>query len=142
MIIPGQPRERTAQDQALATRARKLSRELAWVDFGRPAVEVSARIRGMSPWPGVQVELFDRTGKSRVTAAILKCVASPSSAANPSEYAGKVLEDRSVACAIGSVQIRTVQPAGKKPMDLQAFANGYGFGPDARLRSVVTASQK
>lgn len=134
--------QRVPQDQALATRVRKLSREQAWVDFGRSAAEVSARIRGMSPWPGVQVELFDRTGKSRVTAAILKCVASPSAAAHPAEHVGQVLADRSVACAIGSVQILTVQPAGKKPMDLQAFANGYGFGPDARLRSVVTASQK
>jgi hypothetical protein len=29
-----------------------------------------------------------------------------------------------------------VQPAGKKGMDLQALANGYRYGPGARVASV------
>jgi methionyl-tRNA formyltransferase len=48
-----------------------------------------------------------------------------------------VLADRTVACGTGSLEIQLIQPAGKKAMELQAFANGYGFGPGARLRSVV-----
>jgi methionyl-tRNA formyltransferase len=56
---------RVGQDKALATRAPKLSREMAWVDFSHPAAAVSARIRGLSPWPGVQVELIDAAGMSR-----------------------------------------------------------------------------
>ncbi len=69
---------RAAQDRLLATRAPKLSREMAWVDFTESAARVSARIRGMSPWPGVQVELLDATGKLRTTATVLKCRASGS----------------------------------------------------------------
>ena len=128
---------RVAQDPARATRARKLSREMAWVDFGRPAAAVSARIRGMSPWPGVQVELVDAGGRPRVQATIVKCQATGSEAAHGAEEWGRVLGDRSVACGAGSVEILLIQPAGKKVMELGAFANGYGFGAGARVRSVV-----
>ncbi|MBM4112606.1 MAG: methionyl-tRNA formyltransferase, partial [Phycisphaerae bacterium] len=41
-----------AQDEAEATRARKLSRDDAWVDFSWAAERVAARINGLSPWPG------------------------------------------------------------------------------------------
>ncbi len=41
------------QDESQATRARKLSRADAWVDFREPARLVAARINGLSPWPGV-----------------------------------------------------------------------------------------
>jgi methionyl-tRNA formyltransferase len=129
--------ERIIQEEAKATRARKLSRELAWVDFAQSAEIASARIRGLSPWPGVQVEVLDAAGKSRGPATILKCQASPSQAAHGSEDCGRVLADRTVACGTGSLEIQLIQPAGKKAMELQAFANGYGFGPGARLRSVV-----
>jgi methionyl-tRNA formyltransferase len=137
--LAGKTVRRVPQDHALATRARKLSREQAWVDFTQPAAVVSARIRGMSPWPGVQVELVDAAGKSRAQATILKCVATASAASHLPDQVGKVLPDRSVACGTGTLQILAIQPAGKRPMDLQAFANGYGFGPGARLRSVVPA---
>ncbi|MCL2640088.1 MAG: methionyl-tRNA formyltransferase [Phycisphaerales bacterium] len=128
---------RTPQDHALATRAPKLSRELAWIDFNQSAAVVSARIRGLAPWPGVQVQLTDVQGKPRTVVTILKCQASSSDHAHPSEQRGMVLPDKTVACAVGSVEILAVQPQGKKPMDLVAFANGYGYGPGARLSSLV-----
>jgi methionyl-tRNA formyltransferase len=128
---------RVPQDSARATRAQKLSRELAWVDFGQPAAIVSARIRGMSPWPGVQVELIDAAGKPRVQATILKCQATSSTAAHAPGECGRVLDDRTIACAIGSMHILTIQPAGKKAMDERAFANGYGLACGARIRSLV-----
>ncbi|MBL8757990.1 MAG: methionyl-tRNA formyltransferase, partial [Phycisphaerae bacterium] len=45
------------QDESRATRAPKLSRADAWVDWGRPAREVRARIHGLTPWPGVSVTI-------------------------------------------------------------------------------------
>jgi len=127
---------REAQDEAAASKARKLSRELAWVDFTQPAALVSARMRGLSPWPGVQLELVDAAGKSRGMATVLKCIA-VGEAVHAPDTCGGVLADRTVACGSGSLQIITVQPAGKKAMDLQAFANGYGFTPGARVKSIV-----
>jgi methionyl-tRNA formyltransferase len=128
---------RTPQDHAAATRARKLSREIAWVDFTQPAPLVSARIRGMSPWPGIQVEFIDSHAKPRTQATILKCRVTPSNSPHASQDCGKVLPDRSIACGIGSLEILTIQPAGKKPMDLQPFANGYGLSTGAHFKSVV-----
>ncbi len=128
--------ERIAQDPQQATRAPKLSREKAWVDFSQTAAAASARIRGMSPWPGVQVELVDATGKARAVATVLKCRAVGEKVHDPAQ-GGLVLADRTVVCGKGSLELLTVQPAGKKPMEIAAFANGYGFGPRARLRSVV-----
>ena len=128
---------RVEQDRALATRAPKFTREIARVDFGQPARRVSARLRGMSPWPGVQVELADETGKVRTVATVLKCRANGSTAEHSMEQWGRVLEDRTVACASGSIELLMVQPVGKRAMDVRAFANGYGLAARARLRSVV-----
>jgi methionyl-tRNA formyltransferase len=128
--------KRVEQDAALATRAPKLSREKAWVDFGKGAREVSARIRGMSPWPGVRVEVVDGEGKVRTVATVLKCRAVEGGRHEP-EKCGVVLGDRTVACGEGRLELITVQPAGKKAMELGAFANGYGLAAGARLRSVV-----
>jgi methionyl-tRNA formyltransferase len=83
----------------------------------------------------VQVELTDAGGKVRVVATVLKCRATGSEAMHSD--VGVVLADRTVACGLGSLEITTVQPVGKKGMDLKAFANGYGFGEGARLQSVV-----
>ncbi len=124
---------RQAQEKALATRAPKLTRDMAWVDFGQPAQVVSARLRGMSPWPGVQVELLDDAGSVRAVATVLKCRASTSSATHSPEAHGQVLADRTVACGIGSLELLTVQPVGKRAMEGRAFANGYGFVPGVRL---------
>jgi len=128
---------RVVQDPLLATRAPKLSREMAWVDFVSPAAIVSARIRGLSPWPGVQVEVVDAGGKLRATATVLKCRATGLRTQHGVEEWGMVLGDRSVAWGVGSVELMVVQPVGKKAMELGAFANGYGFGAGARVRGVV-----
>ena len=131
---------RIVQDELQSTRAPKLSREMAWVDFRQPAAAVSARIRGLSPWPGVQVELVDPSGKPRALATILQCQAAngrDATVVHAAEDCGRVLSDLSVACGTGALQLLTVHPQNKKPMELAAFANGYGFAPGARLRSVV-----
>jgi methionyl-tRNA formyltransferase len=128
--------ERLAQDPARATRAPKLRREMAWLDWTRPATEVSARIRGLSPWPGVQVELLDSTGKPRVQATILKCRASGSAVHAP-DQCGALLDPKTIACGTGAVELLTIQPAGKKPMDIAAFANGYHLAAAMRFRGLV-----
>jgi methionyl-tRNA formyltransferase len=85
----------------------------------------------------VQVELVDATGKSRGVVTILKCQATDSRASHGADACGRALADRSIACGTGSIELITLQPQGKKPMDLQAFANGYGLAAGAWLKSVV-----
>lgn len=131
---------RTPQDPAQKSKAPKLFREMAWVDWSQPAPLVSARIRGLTPWPGVAVELIDPSGKPRIQATIQKCRAEPGPI-HPPEKCGSVLPDKSIACATGSLEILTIQPHGKKPMDLAAFANGYSYAAGAKLKSVVPPAQ-
>jgi methionyl-tRNA formyltransferase len=129
--------KRTPQDHSKKSRAMKLSREMAWIDFTKPAAIVSARIRGLSPWPGVQVNLIDSAGKQRVAATIVKCRSAKSNAAHAPEKCGEVLSDLTIACGEGSIELITMLPAGKKAMDAKSFANGYGLAPGARLQSVM-----
>ncbi len=126
----------TPQDAAQRSAAPKLSRQLAWIDFAQDAPHVCARIRGLSPWPGCAVQLFDPTGKLRTQATIHKCQVKEAHSIHPPHLQGTILADRSVACAIGSIELLTIQPAGKKTMDTKSFANGYGLDPGAKLVSV------
>lgn len=132
--------QRIPQDPALKTRAPKLHREMAWVDFTQPAELVSAKIRGLSPWPGVQVELTDITGKPRTRATILKCRAKPGDT-HEKEKCGHILHDHTIACGTGSLEIMTIQPAGKKAMNAIAFANGYGLSQGMMVKSVIEKPQ-
>jgi methionyl-tRNA formyltransferase len=45
------------QDHPRATLAPILKKEDGWLDFGAPAAEVSARARGVDPWPGPTASL-------------------------------------------------------------------------------------
>jgi len=133
------------QDHTLATRAPKLSREIALIDFNQSAAMGSARVRGLSPWPGVQVQLApppSAQGKPRIVATILKCQASSSNQVHSPEERGMILLDKTVACAVGSIELLIVQPQGKKPMDLAAFANGYSYAPGARFGSLIPVPPK
>lgn len=93
----------TAQDESAATRARKLSRDDAWVDFGQPPRLVAARINGLSPWPGIDAEV---EGKPL-----------------------KILRARAVEVgAMGEkLELLEVQPPGKRAMPWMDYVRGMRF---------------
>ena len=45
------------QEDALATLAPKLNREMARPDFTRSALELHRQVRGLHPWPGVELQI-------------------------------------------------------------------------------------
>lgn len=53
----------TAQEDALATLAPKLSRELARLDFTKSALELHRQVRALQPWPGVEFTLANTVVK-------------------------------------------------------------------------------
>ena len=108
------------QDESLVTRARKLSKEDAVVDFARPARECRARIHGLNPWPGVGVMFH----VEQLRLARAKDESIPPEQAVPP---GTILDAGSglVACAPGSaLRLLEVQPAGKRVMPWADFARG------------------
>jgi methionyl-tRNA formyltransferase len=67
-LARGDARE-TEQDDRQATAAPKLSAADRKIDWGRPAVEVANKIRGMFPWPGCRVKIGEKSkqGGNEVT---------------------------------------------------------------------------
>lgn len=113
---------RAAQDPALASYARKLTREDGVVPWEEPSGRVFDRIRGMTPWPGAHT-LF----KGRVL-HILR--AEPGDGRGRRGEPGVIvrLDDArgiEVATGDGTVWLLEVKPEGKGAMDAASFARGY-----------------
>jgi methionyl-tRNA formyltransferase len=115
------------QSEALATRARKLSRADAWAEFSATADAVRARINGLSPWPGCAVRV--ESHELKVLRAVCR---------NPDGVLGtpgEVLADGTVACGRGSVQLLEVQPPGGTCMAFDAWRRGRNLSTGALLVS-------
>jgi methionyl-tRNA formyltransferase len=109
------------QDHSRATYAPKVDREMARLDWSRPAVEIARYIRGLDSWPGAwsegpggrQVKFFRPRVEVRAGAP------------------GEVLDvDPEVGILIGAgkeaVRVREVQPAGKRRMEAGEWIRGRG----------------
>ena len=111
------------QPEAGVTYASKIDKAEAHIDWTRPASEVAALIRGLSPFPGAWTEI----GGERVKfhgALIAEGAGRP----------GEVLDDQlRIACGAGAVQITRAQRAGKTAQDVDAFLRGLSVGKGALL---------
>ncbi|MGD9689019.1 MAG: methionyl-tRNA formyltransferase [Phycisphaerales bacterium] len=117
------------QDEALVTRARKLSRADAWVDFGATAEECRRRINGLSPWPGVTAGLLGKHLKL-VRADTQKTEGEPR---EPGRFADP--STGAVWCGDGAIcRILEVQPAGGVVMSWAEFARGGGRKVDGSMK--------
>ena len=119
------------QRQEMVSKAPKISKAMAWVDFTAPAEAVSARVRGLSPWPGCQVRFISPDGSKSIAAQLLRCRAEQ----NGIGPAGTILENLTAACGQGAIQLMDIVPPGRRPMDAKAFANGYGLKPGWQIKS-------
>lgn len=99
---------------------RPLTKADGWLDWHRPATELERHIRAMSPWPRGWTSSDEATTLQIHRASI---VANPSGA-KPGESvvsAGRALV---IACGVDALRLETVQPAGGRPMDGEAFLAG------------------
>lgn len=114
------------QDDALATYAAKLAKADGLVDWNRPAVEVHAHVRGVTPWPAAHFTLcLEGRKPMRVTiepGAIGPELEKPVPAGS---LVGLVDGALAFACSDRLYLVRTIRPADKKPMDAAAFWCGY-----------------
>lgn len=107
---------RIPQNEAEASYAPMLSREISQVDFDKTANEVHNLVRGLSPWPVAQTTLEGKRVKL-ISTRVSKLSGAP----------GEIVETSplTVACGEGSVEILTLQLEGKKAMDSKAFLMGH-----------------
>ncbi|MEM9851157.1 MAG: methionyl-tRNA formyltransferase [Pseudomonadota bacterium] len=106
----------TPQPEDGVTYAAKIDKAEARIDWTRPAAEVDAHIRGLSPFPGAWFQV----GSERVK--VLASRLAQSDAAP-----GTVTQGTTVACGAGAVALTKLQRAGKGPMEAEAFLNGFAL---------------
>ncbi|MDW3117540.1 MAG: methionyl-tRNA formyltransferase [Roseovarius pacificus] len=105
------------------TYAEKIDKSEARLDWTRPAAEVDAHIRGLSPFPGAWCE---------VNGERIKLLAS--TVAEGRGVPGEVLDDvLTVACGAGAVRLLRLQRAGKGAQDAETFLRGMNVPAGARL---------
>ena len=137
------------QDEALVTKARKLSRADAWVDFAAGAQVVTRRINGLAPWPGVdallQVSEPDLPLKlwqaKPVGQIVMQAMTLPSDS-----RPGTLLDARAGIVLCGPAggptlaQLLKVQVAGGRVVTWPEFASGRSWVGSPRLSSQVPSA--
>ncbi len=130
-----------------ASKAPKLTRKDAWVDFYRPALELHNRVRGLAAGPRAFIQL--ETTKMAVTLirTVIPSSRAPKNergkgATPPKEAAGTILFiDKKygilVQCLPGQIWIDVVQPEGKRQIPAADFVNGLRLKLGDRLRCIA-----
>ncbi len=138
------------QDKALVTKAPKLKKEDGLIDWTRTAEQVCCQIRAMQPWPTAYTFLH-RFGKAPVRVLITAAVPFPSRH-EPMILPGVLFNDSQTPKSLfvtsglmhpeegNVVEIKDLQPAGKKRMSAEEFLRGHKlqlgdrFGPETLER--------
>lgn len=110
----------TEQDDAAATYAEKIDPSERRLDPARPAVELAATVRALTPHIGAYLEMAngERLGVRRARAVDV----SVRTGAVKSEW-GALL----VGCCRGALRLEVVQPSGGKPMPVDAYLRGHSL---------------
>ena len=113
----------TPQGEDGVVYAAKIDKAEARIDWARPAAELDAHIRGLSPFPGAWCEGEDQRIK------ILLAVPEAGEGAP-----GTMLDaDGLVACGEGALRLLRLQRAGKPAMDRADFLRGFPLAQGTRL---------
>ncbi len=108
------------QDNRLATKAPKLTREICRIDWSRRAIDVHNLVRALSPSPGAWTTLRGESVK------ILKAKYIDVADRHPP---GEILacdpeEGLIIACGEGNIEVLKIQTAGKRPLEARVFLRG------------------
>jgi methionyl-tRNA formyltransferase len=108
------------QDEAEATYAEKIDAAERRLDPSRPATELAAAVRALTPHVGAYLETADgeRLGVRRARAVDV----SVKTGAVKSEW-GALL----IGCCRGALRLEVVQPPGGKPMPVDAYLRGHAL---------------
>ena len=114
------------QDAAAVSKAPRLNKAEARIDFDRPGRLLDAHVRGMQPWPVAFLEV-DAGGKTPVRVQVLGVKFLEGEM--DGRAAGELRVDPSgvqVRCRDGAILLTRVKPAGKREMAGADWARGLG----------------
>ncbi len=124
-IFSGNPTTPIPQDETRATHAPMLTKADGYIDWARSALEVHARIRGVTPWPGAQ-SIFLLPGNKRISVQLQPGeVGCNISGLVPGTVLGLRGEQLVIACTDKEYLLSRLKPAGSKTLSAKAFWNGY-----------------
>ncbi len=117
-----------AQDHRLATYAPMLQKQDGRIDWGRPASEIQAFIRGMNPWPGAFTDFDDR--RLKIFSAKIARMDTP---APPGTIIPGFDDELRVATGDGALSIDQIQASSGKRMGICDFLHGCCMLPGTRF---------
>ncbi|MCY3567359.1 MAG: methionyl-tRNA formyltransferase [Chloroflexi bacterium] len=106
------------QDDALATRARRVKKAQGRIDWSQSAQQIARHVRAYTPWPSAGTTLGEQT--VRVTAA----TAGESTSSEPPGTVTALGSAIVVATGSGQLNVHRLQRAGKREMSAEEFARG------------------
>lgn len=117
------------QDEAKATKARKLSREDGRLDVrAANARALRGRIHGLTPWPGCDLVIGGQSVR------LIRVRDHADGGGTP----GTILSDRTIACASGRLEVLEIQPLGGNVMSLDAYRAGRRWEAGLAITPVTT----
>lgn len=120
------------QPEEGVTYAHKISAEEARIDWARPASEIDAHIRGLTPVPGAWTTLLrdDETIRLKIGEAAPRPM---EGSAKPGTILEADKEGVVVATGTGALSITRLQRPGKAMQDAETFLRGYPLSPGETL---------
>ena len=106
------------QDESQVTYAEKIEPAERRLDPSRPAAELAAKVRALTPHVGAYLEV---AGGERLGVRQACAVEADIEAGAVSESEGAIL----VGCDPGALRLEIVQPPGGKPMPVEAYLRGH-----------------
>lgn len=121
--------EARPQDETFATYAPKVDREVARIDWSRPAADLACHVRGMDATPGAWTTLDGESIKLFRPKALEK----PADAPPGTILRGERDEGLLVATGRGVLRLERVHPPGGRRMEAAAWLHGRGSLEGARF---------
>ena len=112
--------EYTPQNSEEATHTSMISKELGFIDWTKPAVEIERLIRGLNPWPSAYTYLSGKTLK------IWKATVHPGNTdAAPGTVVKADKQSLVIQTGVDRLSLEEVQLEGKKRMPVADFLRGF-----------------
>ncbi|MDT8438510.1 MAG: methionyl-tRNA formyltransferase [Wenzhouxiangellaceae bacterium] len=128
LLATGHLPEARPQDDAHATRAPRIQRDDARIDWQQPALQLDRQVRAYQPWPIAWGELAGHDVRIHQARPVAAVAGVASGQIDPQAAAARTLV---VACGDGALAIERLQEPGRRPVTGADWLNAH---PDASLR--------
>ncbi|MGD8781475.1 MAG: methionyl-tRNA formyltransferase [Ignavibacteria bacterium] len=109
-----------SQDDSVATKAPKITKDICKIDWNKTAKEIHNLVRGLSPVPGAFFIYDEKIYK------VYKTKINRESTLQP----GEIIENKDqliIGCKSEAIEVLEIQPEGRKRMDIESFLRGYSI---------------